>query len=198
MARARWIGFVIAVAACRGGGGGAGADTDPTSSTSGGDDGADDGVASSTSEGADDSGTSTGEVLDDTSSTGDLDPMCVEREDGPAADPSDCARGCEANAFDVEHLSGINYAWDLVHILSPTCDGPTCPEPLLAGTYGAEAIVPCEETADAIASPRGPEAYCRLAPIALTFGFEIGFTTPPVPDSITVERPRLDDPLETE
>ncbi|MEM6989450.1 MAG: hypothetical protein AAF721_03100 [Myxococcota bacterium] len=111
---------------------------------------------------------------------------------------TECEDDCDASGFELEHISGVNYRGQRVHHLSPTCIGPTCPEPLQSGTFGPEPIVPCEETADALASPRGPEVHCQFAPLALTFGFELGFTQPPAADSITLTRPRIDDPSTVE
>lgn len=112
--------------------------------------------------------------------------------------PTECARDCGSNGFDFEHLSGINYAGRLVHQLSPTCEGPSCPAPLDAGSYGDEPIGRCEDSAEAQASPRGPEAYCRLSPLVSTFGLELGLTGSPEPTSVTEFRPRLDGSAELE
>ncbi len=130
-----------------------------------------------------------GTDTDDPSATGGA--VCPPpEEDTPG--PTECTRDCGANAFDLEHISGINYSGVLVHDLFPACEGPSCPEPSDAGTYRDQAITPCEDSPAAQASARGPEAYCRLSPLALVFGFELGFTESPSPESITEYRPLLD------
>jgi hypothetical protein len=137
----------------------------------------------------------TGETADASSDGGGTN--CGEDEPPPPG-VTECGNACGSNPFDVEHLSAINYDFRTVHILSPACSGPACPSPFSAGTYRDEAVGPCEETAEAIASPRGPEEYCKLSPLALSFGIEIGFTQSPDPESITVERPRPENPNDTE
>lgn len=112
--------------------------------------------------------------------------------------PTECEAGCEDHDFDLEHISMANYAGVQVHLLSPPCIGPTCPTPLTTGTYGTDPIVPCVETPQALGSPRGPEAFCRLAPWTINFGLELGFTEPPDPDSITEYRASVANPGEDE
>lgn len=127
--------------------------------------------------------------------TGDM--ACL-RPGGSSGGPTECDADCGNSDFDLEHISGFNYTSSLVHLLSPTCVGPSCPAPLASGTYGDEAIVPCEETAEAMESPRGPQAYCRIIPLTLSFGLDIGFTRSPDPDTITLNRPSIANPTEDE
>lgn len=128
----------------------------------------------------------------DMATGGETDGACPPPQDAPPA-PTECANNCGSSGLDLEHISAVNYAGTVVHRLSPACMGPACPSPLDQGTYGAVPIGRCEESAEALASPRGPDAYCRFAPVALAFGFELGFTAPPLPESISQTRPRLDD-----
>ncbi|MEM6293573.1 MAG: hypothetical protein AAGA54_20030 [Myxococcota bacterium] len=128
----------------------------------------------------------------DMTTGGETDGSCPPPQGDPAP-PTECAANCGSSNLDLEHISAVNYAGSVVHQLSPACAGSACPAPLDQGSYGAVPIGRCEDSAEALASPRGPEAYCRFAPVALAFGFEVGFTTPPLPDSISRTRPRLDD-----
>jgi len=132
---------------------------------------------------------------DDTSDTDDptetTGAVCPPLEDDPVP-PTECTRECGSSDFDLEHISGINYDGNRVHALFPTCEGPSCPVPDTAGTYRGQTITRCEDTPAAQASLRGPEAYCRLSPIALAYGFELGFTAPPERASITEFRQQLD------
>src|SRR5689334_15169628 len=79
---------------------------------------------------------------------------------------------CDPDSLIVESISGHNYASKKIHMLGPDCEGDRCPKPgsVKEGHYFVEEIKPCEETDEAKESPRGPEEYCKVWPLATTFG----------------------------
>lgn len=112
---------------------------------------------------------------------------------GGCVDDPDCGI-CNPHDLFLESISGVNYASRKVHVLSPACEGPACPAPLSQGHYFIEAIGPCERSEDALASPRGPQEYCRLSPLVTATGLELVFNNLLDPTSIELVRRRPDNP----
>jgi hypothetical protein len=106
---------------------------------------------------------------------------------------SDCGI-CDPDNLVLESISGINYAQRKVHVLNPTCEGENCPAPFDKGSYFIEDIGPCEETDEALASARGPEEFCKIAPLVTAFGIEFVFNNLLEPTSIELVRKRPDNP----
>lgn len=100
---------------------------------------------------------------------------------------------CDPDNLILESISGINYASDKVHILSPECEGDNCPAPFTKGSYFLDDLIPCEETEDAQDSPNAAE-YCKLSPLVTAFGIEFVFNNLLDPTSIELVRKRPDNP----
>ena len=100
---------------------------------------------------------------------------------------------CDPDNLILESISGVNYQSDKVHILNPTCEGDSCPEPISKGSYFIEEVIPCEETEEAQASADAAE-YCRLSPLVTAFGIEFIFNNLLDPTSIELVRKRPDNP----
>lgn len=111
---------------------------------------------------------------------------------GCVSDP-DCGI-CDPHNLVLESISGINYASRKVHLLSPECEGERCPGDLAEGHYFIEPIGPCEESEEALESPRGPQEYCRISPLVTTFGIEFVFNNLLDPTSVELVRRRPDNP----
>ncbi len=101
---------------------------------------------------------------------------------------------CDPDSLIVESISGHNYASKKVHVLGPPCEGDRCPGEVKKGHYFVEEIIPCEETDEAKESPRGPEEYCKVWPLATTFGIEFIFNNLLEPTSVELVRKRPDQP----
>lgn len=108
-------------------------------------------------------------------------------------DDPDCGI-CNPHALYLESISGVNYASRKIHLLSPTCEGPRCPAPLSSGHYFIDPIGPCEETEEALESPRGPAEHCRLSPLVSAYGLELVFNNLLDPTSVELVRRRPDNP----
>ncbi len=106
---------------------------------------------------------------------------------------SDCGI-CDPQNLILESITAINYASKKVHLLAPPCQGPRCPSPFDRGQYFIEDIGPCELTEEAMASNRGPEEYCKIAPVVSGFGIEFVFNNLLDPTSIELVRRRPDNP----
>jgi hypothetical protein len=100
---------------------------------------------------------------------------------------------CDPDSLVLESISGINYASEKVHVLSPPCEGERCPEPFTKGSYFIEDIGPCEETPAAQDSPSAEE-FCKIAPLVTTDGIEFVFNNLLDPQSIELVRKRPDNP----
>jgi hypothetical protein len=101
---------------------------------------------------------------------------------------------CDPRSLVLETIAGQNYAGRKVKLLSPACEGSRCPGGLDSGTYFIETIGPCEQTEEAQMSTRGPQAYCKLAPIVTAFGIEFVFNNLLDPESVELVRRRPDNP----
>ncbi|MBK8236355.1 MAG: thrombospondin type 3 repeat-containing protein [Deltaproteobacteria bacterium] len=101
---------------------------------------------------------------------------------------------CDEKNLVLQILSGPNYAGELIHIVSPECVGPRCPEPFTAARRFVERIGPCEDTDAAIGSARGPEEYCKIAPIVVSDGLQFVFNNLLEDTSIELVRKRPDVP----
>jgi hypothetical protein len=101
---------------------------------------------------------------------------------------------CDPDNLVLESISGINYASKKIHLLGPTCVGDDCPDTIDEGHYFVERIGPCEQSEAALASPRGPQEYCRISPLVVAFGIEFVFNN--LLDATTIElvRKRPDQP----
>ncbi|MEM7154281.1 MAG: thrombospondin type 3 repeat-containing protein [Myxococcota bacterium] len=106
---------------------------------------------------------------------------------------SDCGI-CDPDNLLLESISGINYASRKIHLLNPQCEGSDCPADFSSGTYFIEEIGPCEETEEALESPRGAEEYCKISPLVTAFGIEFVFNNLLDPTSIELVRKRPDNP----
>jgi hypothetical protein len=101
---------------------------------------------------------------------------------------------CDPDNLILESISGINYASKKIHVLGPTCKGDDCPGTIEKGSYFVEEIGPCEQSEEALASPRGPEAYCRISPLVVAFGVEFIFNNLLDATSVELVRKRPDQP----
>lgn len=101
---------------------------------------------------------------------------------------------CDPDNLILESISGVNYASKKIHVLGPTCKGDDCPGTIEKGSYFVEEIGPCELSEEAIASPRGPEEYCRISPLVVAFGVEFIFNNLLDATSIELVRKRPDQP----
>jgi hypothetical protein len=106
---------------------------------------------------------------------------------------SDCGI-CDPDNLVLESISGINYAGRKINVLNPECVGDDCPGSVSEGSYFIQDIGPCEETEEALESPRGPEEYCKISPLVSTFGIEFVFNNLLDPTSIELVRKRPDNP----
>jgi hypothetical protein len=105
---------------------------------------------------------------------------------------SDCGV-CDPDNLILESITGVNYTNTKVHLLSPDCEGDSCPDPFDKGTYFIEEIGPCEETEDATSSSR-PDDYCLMSPMIVFGGVEFVFNNLLDPTSIELVRKRPDNP----
>mgnify|MGYP000443926076 CR=1 FL=1 len=106
---------------------------------------------------------------------------------------SDCGI-CDPDNLVLESISGINYASRKIHVLAPECEGSDCPGDFNSGTYFIEEIGPCEETEEALESPRGVEEFCKISPLVTAFGIEFVFNNLLDPTSVELVRKRPDNP----
>jgi hypothetical protein len=106
---------------------------------------------------------------------------------------SDCGI-CDPDNLLLESISGINYASRKIHVLDPQCEGSDCPANFNSGTYFIEEIGPCEETEEALESPRGVEEFCKISPLVTAFGIEFVFNNLLDATSIELVRKRPDNP----
>ncbi len=106
---------------------------------------------------------------------------------------SDCGI-CDPDNLLLESISGINYASRKVNLLNPECEGSDCPGDFNTGTYFIEEIGPCEETEEALDSPRGVDEFCKISPLVTAFGIEFVFNNLLDPTSIELVRKRPDNP----
>ena len=112
-------------------------------------------------------------------------PGCIE-------DP-DCGI-CDPHNLVLQSISGNNYGRRKIHLLSPPCFGERCPDDFDSGTYFIESVGPCETSEEALASPQGPEEYCKLAPLLTTNGVEFIFNNLLEPTTVELVRRRPDNP----
>ncbi|MCA9707329.1 MAG: hypothetical protein KDK70_15860, partial [Myxococcales bacterium] len=106
---------------------------------------------------------------------------------------SDCGI-CDPDSLVLEHITGVNYASRKVHVLNPECEGPSCPGAVSSSSYFIQNVRPCEETDEALESPRGPEEYCKISPLVTAYGIEFIFNNLLDPTSIELVRKRPDNP----
>ncbi|MCH9682233.1 MAG: thrombospondin type 3 repeat-containing protein [Deltaproteobacteria bacterium] len=106
---------------------------------------------------------------------------------------SDCGI-CDPDNLRLESISGINYASRKVNLLNPDCEGPECPGAFNTGSYFIQEIGPCEETEEALESPRGVDEFCKISPLVTAFGIEFVFNNLLDPTSIELVRKRPDNP----
>jgi hypothetical protein len=105
---------------------------------------------------------------------------------------SDCGV-CDPDNLQLQVLGGINYAAKRVLVLNGEeglfeCEGEACPSPLSRAEFFVDDVIPCTETEEAQASPRGAEAYCKLSPLVTTGGIEFVFNN--LLEATTVEQVR--------
>jgi hypothetical protein len=101
---------------------------------------------------------------------------------------------CDPQNLVLESISGVNYASKKIHVLGPDCTGERCTDPPKSGQYFVEDIGPCEQTDAALASPRGPEEFCRLSPLVTAYGVEFIFNNLLDATAIELIRKRPDQP----
>jgi len=89
-------------------------------------------------------------------------------------DSPDCGI-CDKDRVTLTSISGPNYAGELVHLVSPTCDGPNCPAAFDEAKYFTDEIGPCIETDAAKDDPFGAAEYCKIAPIVVADGLQFIF-----------------------
>jgi hypothetical protein len=97
-----------------------------------------------------------------------------------------CTEACDLE-FAITHLGVVNIASQEIQLLATadgTCEGERCPSEFAVATP-----VACAETEAAIASPLGPEEYCRVSPMIVAFGIDVGFSTPVERSSFELLRP---------
>lgn len=101
-------------------------------------------------------------------------------------DDPDCGI-CDPENLVLESISGNNYENSKVHLLS---DGVS------EGRYFIETIGPCEETEEALASPRGAEEYCKISPLLVSGdqGLEFVFNNLLEPTSLELVRKQPGNP----
>ncbi len=105
---------------------------------------------------------------------------------GCVSDP-DCGV-CDPENLILETIAGVNYAGKTVKLLGPTCEGANCPGDLTAGNYFVEKIKPCQETDDAMKSPRGVDEWCKVSPLIVTDGLQFIFNNLLDPQSVELVR----------
>lgn len=105
---------------------------------------------------------------------------------GCVSDP-DCGV-CDPENLILETIAGSNYAGKVVKLLGPECEGDDCPAEITKGNYFVEKVIPCVETEDALASPRGIEEWCKVSPLIVTDGLQFVFNNLLDPQSIELVR----------
>ncbi|MCA9693652.1 MAG: thrombospondin type 3 repeat-containing protein [Nannocystaceae bacterium] len=111
---------------------------------------------------------------------------------GCVSDP-DCGI-CDPDSLVLETVSAVNYAGKAINILSPTCEGDQCPEPLTEGKVYVETIGPCLESEEAVDAPRGAEEWCRISPMIVTSNIAFVFNNLLEPTSIELVRKQMTNP----
>jgi hypothetical protein len=111
---------------------------------------------------------------------------------GGCVQDTDCGI-CDPDNLVLESITGVNYQNQKVHVLSPECEGDSCPSTFDKGTYFIEEIGPCEETEEAMESTR-PDDYCLISPMITFGGVEFVFNNLLDPTSIELVRKRPDNP----
>ncbi len=101
---------------------------------------------------------------------------------------------CDPQNLVLESISGVNYASKKIHVLGPDCVGERCRDAPSSGKYFVEEIGPCEQSEEALASPRGPEEFCRLSPLVTAYGVEFIFNNLLEATSVELVRKRPDQP----
>ncbi len=101
---------------------------------------------------------------------------------------------CDDKNLVLQILAGPNYALEQVRIVSPECEGERCPPQFDRATYFVESVGPCEETDAALASPRGVDEYCKIAPVVVSSGLQFVFNNLLDPSYVEVIRKRPDNP----
>jgi len=106
---------------------------------------------------------------------------------------------CNERSLELQIISGTNYAGELVHLVSPTCEGDKCPEPFSEARRFVETIGLCDETDAALGAGRGPHEFCRIAPIVVSGGLQFVFNNLLEPTSVELvrKRPNLPNLFET-
>ncbi|MCH9681288.1 MAG: hypothetical protein K0V04_07640, partial [Deltaproteobacteria bacterium] len=112
---------------------------------------------------------------------------------GGCIEDPDCGI-CDPHQLVLQSISGVNYGSRKIHLLDPACEGERCPGNFGSGTYFIAPIGPCETSEEALASPRGPQEWCRLSPLVTAFGIEFVFNNLLDPTSVELVRRRPDNP----
>ena len=97
-----------------------------------------------------------------------------------------CAEACDLE-FAITHLGVVNLASQEIQLLATadgTCEGERCPS-----EFDVATPIACAETEAAITSPLGPGEYCRVSPLIVAFGIDVGFSTPVERSSFELLRP---------
>ncbi len=119
---------------------------------------------------------------------------------------------CDKDNLVLTSISGPNYTGDLVHLVSPTCEGRGCPAPFDDAKYFLDDIGPCLES-DAAESyrntflregeaqtqsedppDRGMREYCKITPLVVSSGLQFIFNNLLEPTTIELVRARPDNP----
>ncbi len=111
---------------------------------------------------------------------------------GCITDP-DCGV-CDPDNLVLETISAVNYAGKAINVLSPKCEGDNCPEPFTEGEVFVTDIGLCQETDDALDSPRGVDEWCKISPMIVDDGINFIFNNLLEPTSVELVRKQPDNP----
>ncbi len=112
---------------------------------------------------------------------------------GGCIEDADCGI-CDEDHLVLQTISGPNYVGRLVHVVSPACEGPACPEPFDRAKYFVDTIERCQDTDAAKLDSRGPDFYCRIAPVVAADGLQFIFNNLLEASTIELARKRPEDP----
>lgn len=112
---------------------------------------------------------------------------------GGCIDDTDCGI-CDEDHLVLQTISGPNYRGELVHVISPECEGPRCPRPFDRARYFVDTIERCQDTDEAIADGRSPDYYCKLSPLVVATGLQFVFNNLLEATTIELARKRPEDP----
>jgi hypothetical protein len=95
---------------------------------------------------------------------------------------------CDEDNLVLQAVGGFNYAGEYFWMVSPTCEGPACPEPFDEARIFVDNVGPCTQTEVAMQSSRGPEEYCTFSPMLASEGLDFVFNNLLDPTTIELVR----------